>query len=437
MSERPASPALPAQAVEILASLAAAPRPLHAPGPRDPPRRRASLRWAQRLLGAAAGGGPRRLRPTRRAGAPAPLVRDRARGAAGARGRGAGGRCRGARRRARRRPAAGPHARRQRRGDLLPARRARARRRVRAARLAPRGLPSPLPRARAATALARRRRGPHLPARQDGEEIAIEQRFLEVDRATLSVDRLAAELARYAELYRAQEGKSGEPLWRSQLPGLPAGPLRARRRPAARRLSAAARPRACSWRATRCSRARPRCRSRSACWRTCGSEGPFAPIFRDVRDPGRPVDWLGNPAEERRGPSEPGARRQAGEAPRRRRQAGRRSRSGVEAARRRLPGGAGRAGARKRRCDRHRPALRDRLPARALGLGRDPRGRGAGRARPAEPQRGVRGLVPHLGCRVPAGDEARAPSSPPSARRAPTTGSPAASRTRALRSATR
>lgn len=22
-------------------------------------------------------------------------------------------------------------------------------------------------------------------------------------------------------------------------------------------------------------------------------EGPFAPVFRDVRDPGRPVDWLG------------------------------------------------------------------------------------------------------------------------------------------------
>ncbi|HEY2479868.1 MAG TPA: replication-relaxation family protein [Solirubrobacterales bacterium] len=38
--------------------------------------------------------------------------------------------------------------------------------------------------------------------RLDRNGVAIEQRFLEIDRATLSVDRLAAELVRYAELYR-------------------------------------------------------------------------------------------------------------------------------------------------------------------------------------------------------------------------------------------
>ena len=57
--------------------------------------------------------------------------------------------------------------------------------------------------------------------RADGPEIAIEQRFLEVDRATLSVDRLAAELARYAELYRAKEAKASEPLWRDRYPVFP------------------------------------------------------------------------------------------------------------------------------------------------------------------------------------------------------------------------
>jgi hypothetical protein len=65
--------------------------------------------------------------------------------------------------------------------------------------------------------------------RADGNGVAIEQRFLELDRATLSVDRLAAELVRYAELYRL----AGE------------------------------------------------------------DEGPFAPIFRDFRNPEQPIDWLG------------------------------------------------------------------------------------------------------------------------------------------------
>lgn len=51
-------------------------------------------------------------------------------------------------------------------------------------------------------------------------EIVVEQRFLELDRATLSVDRLAAELGRYGRLMRA-EGKRGELLWRSQYPSFP------------------------------------------------------------------------------------------------------------------------------------------------------------------------------------------------------------------------
>jgi hypothetical protein len=58
---------------------------------------------------------------------------------------------------------------------------------------------------------------------------ALEQRFLELDRATLSVDRLVAELSRYAQLYRATDAE-GQPLLAQSLSSLPAGSLRADRR---------------------------------------------------------------------------------------------------------------------------------------------------------------------------------------------------------------
>jgi hypothetical protein len=135
--------------------------------------------------------------------------------------------------------------------------------------------------------------------RQDGEEIAIEQRFLEVDRATLSVDRLVAELARYAELYRAREAKGREPLWRARylvfppvhcvLTGAPRRVLSRRRSTAS--LLLAGDP--------LLSRA-PEVAISICLLEDLRREGPFAPVFRDVRDPSRPVDWLGSPAERRR-----------------------------------------------------------------------------------------------------------------------------------------
>jgi Replication-relaxation len=133
--------------------------------------------------------------------------------------------------------------------------------------------------------------------RQDGPEIAIEQRFLEVDRATLPADRLAAELARYAELYRAREAKGGEPMWRASYPVFPrvhcvlAG---APRRALSRRRSTA-----CVLLAAVPLLSRTPEVTISICLlEDLRREGPFAPVFRDVRDPGRPVDWLGQPAEE-------------------------------------------------------------------------------------------------------------------------------------------
>jgi hypothetical protein len=50
-------------------------------------------------------------------------------------------------------------------------------------------------------------------ARIEDRDLFIEQRFVEVDRATLSVERLAAELARYGQLEQARDKRSN-PLWR-------------------------------------------------------------------------------------------------------------------------------------------------------------------------------------------------------------------------------
>jgi hypothetical protein len=121
-------------------------------------------------------------------------------------------------------------------------------------------------------------------------EVVVEQRFLELDRATLSVDRLAAELARYGRLLRA-EGKQGEPLWRSQYPFFPpiicvlAGADRAvlrRRRDTAVAILRDDPDFAGS----------PDLSVRLCLAEDLAERGPFAPIFTDARDPEEPVDWL-------------------------------------------------------------------------------------------------------------------------------------------------
>ncbi len=129
---------------------------------------------------------------------------------------------------------------------------------------------------------------------------AIEQRFLELDRATLSVDRLAVELARYAELYRAKEAKASEPLWRGRCPVFP--PVHCVLAGAPRRALSRRRSTASVLLAADPLLARTPEVAISICLlEDLGREGPFAPVFRDVRDPGRPVDWLGNPAEGKSG----------------------------------------------------------------------------------------------------------------------------------------
>lgn len=121
---------------------------------------------------------------------------------------------------------------------------------------------------------------------------AIEQRFLELDRATLSVDRLAAELARYAELHGAREGKGGAPLWRRRYPVFP--PVHCVLTGAPRRVLLRRRLAVCALMASDPLLGDTPEVSVSICLlEDLQRKGPFAPVFRDVRDPGRDVDWLG------------------------------------------------------------------------------------------------------------------------------------------------
>jgi hypothetical protein len=121
-------------------------------------------------------------------------------------------------------------------------------------------------------------------------EVVVEQRFLELDRATLSVDRLVAELARYGRLLNAT-GKEGEPTWRSQYPSFPAvvcilsGAERAtlrRRRDAVVAILQGDLAFADS----------PDLSVRLCLAEELSEHGPFAPIFTDVREPEESVDWL-------------------------------------------------------------------------------------------------------------------------------------------------
>jgi hypothetical protein len=131
--------------------------------------------------------------------------------------------------------------------------------------------------------------------REEDGRLALEQRFLELDRATLTIDRLVAELARYAELYRAK-GAGGEAMWKERYPRFPkvhcvlAGA--SRRALERRRRSVLAllhpNPQLAGARGARVS---------ICLLEDLRSRGPFAPIFREVRNPDRAVDWLGGEGE--------------------------------------------------------------------------------------------------------------------------------------------
>jgi hypothetical protein len=121
-------------------------------------------------------------------------------------------------------------------------------------------------------------------------EVVFEQRFLELDRASLPVGRLATELGRYGQLLKAQ-GKGGEPLWRSRYPSFPsvlcvlAGADRAalRRR---RDTAIGILQRDSDFTSS------PGLSIRFCLAEDLAERGPFAPIFTDARDPKEPVNWV-------------------------------------------------------------------------------------------------------------------------------------------------
>ena len=113
-----------------------------------------------------------------------------------------------------------------------------------------------------------------------------------MDRATLSVERLVAELARYGQLSRARD-KGGEQLWRYHYPSLPARDLRLWRVPHARRWFDDGTSRSRCWKATPGSLSAYEVAIHFCLLEDLTSRGPFAPIFRAVGEPERAVDWLG------------------------------------------------------------------------------------------------------------------------------------------------
>ena len=125
-----------------------------------------------------------------------------------------------------------------------------------------------------------------------GADLSLMPRFIELDRATLAVDRLAAELGRYADLYRA-EGRGGEPIWRGEYPVFP---------PVLCILAGAPRPVLERRRRTTMAllRTDPRLSTPADVAVSIGlledlqERGPFAPTFIDLR--GARVNWLGEEA---------------------------------------------------------------------------------------------------------------------------------------------
>lgn len=124
----------------------------------------------------------------------------------------------------------------------------------------------------------------------DGD-VFLEQRFLELDRATRSIEGTAGNLAEYARLARGR----GPADWRRRYMAFPpvlcvlAGAGRGalvRRRTAVLALL----------RSDRDLIDAEEVRVSIALAEDLEVAGPFAPIFREMREPGAEVDWLGRPA---------------------------------------------------------------------------------------------------------------------------------------------
>jgi hypothetical protein len=130
------------------------------------------------------------------------------------------------------------------------------------------------------------------------QETTFHYRLLELDRATVPTDTLAAKLARYTDLYHhAPAGRGGQassqPAWQARYPIFPdiicvlAGQPRAALTRRAQTVLALCRedPQL---------QATPEVRVSLALLEDLQAKGPFAAIWRDPKDPGQTLDWLGN-----------------------------------------------------------------------------------------------------------------------------------------------
>jgi hypothetical protein len=127
------------------------------------------------------------------------------------------------------------------------------------------------------------------------DEIAILYRFIELDRATMTLGSVTQKLARYARLasYCEEPGRTGAPLWRQFYPTLPAVLVvfaGRRRSELEQRMDVLA----------SLANAEPALASSEIAVLFTLLEdlqecGPFAPIFVGAHTPHTPIDWLGRP----------------------------------------------------------------------------------------------------------------------------------------------
>jgi Replication-relaxation len=140
----------------------------------------------------------------------------------------------------------------------------------------------------------------------DSDGLSLQYRLVELDRATLPLDRLAAKLARYARLERHVPKGAREPGWRSHYPTFPGLVVVLADRP--RRLLERRRDAAIALCEVDPELARSTELSVSICLLDDLRErGPFAPIFAQTANPERAVNWLHEPG----GPTSGHARRRS------------------------------------------------------------------------------------------------------------------------------
>jgi hypothetical protein len=124
--------------------------------------------------------------------------------------------------------------------------------------------------------------------------LAVHRRFIELDRATIPVDALAAKLDRYTTLHRHHHPEGAvEPAWRTHYPEFP-GVLVALTAPGTTRRAALER-RLRHIITLRPTRQPGGVQIQLVLLDDLFAHGPFAPIFIDPDRPERYRDWLGNP----------------------------------------------------------------------------------------------------------------------------------------------